>query len=115
MSTVYAIVWEFRPRAGREGDFERAYGPEGDWALLFRRGEGYLGTELLRESGDPAGPRYLTIDRWASREAHEAFLRAHRAEYEALDRACEGVTDRESSLGCFESVEPAGRRGPGCG
>lgn len=108
MSTVYALVWEFRPRAGREEDFERAYGPEGDWARLFRRAEGYLGTELLRDGADSAGPRYLTIDRWSSREAHEAFLRAHQAAYEALDRACEGLSDRESFLGCFESVEPAG-------
>jgi heme-degrading monooxygenase HmoA len=113
MSAAYAIVWELRPRPGREEEFERAYGPEGDWARLFRRAEGYLGTELLR---DPAGPgRYLTIDRWASRAAFAAFKRAHGAEYEALDRACEGLTERESSLGSFENIEPGGQSGPGSG
>ena len=29
--------------------FERVYGPEGDWAQFFRTGRGYVGTELLRD------------------------------------------------------------------
>jgi hypothetical protein len=46
--TMYVILWRFRPVEGRESEFERAYGPSGEWALLFGRDDGYLGTELLR-------------------------------------------------------------------
>jgi hypothetical protein len=46
--TMYVILWRFRPVEGRESEFERAYGPSGEWALLFVRDDGYLGTELLR-------------------------------------------------------------------
>jgi hypothetical protein len=62
---MYVVLWRFRPREGRQSEFERAYGPSGEWALLFRRGDGYLGTELLQRSEDPR--EYLTLDRWTSR------------------------------------------------
>ena len=45
--SMYVILWRFRPVVGQESEFERAYGPSGEWARLFRRDEGYLGTELL--------------------------------------------------------------------
>jgi heme-degrading monooxygenase HmoA len=69
--TMYVILRRFRPVEGRESDFERAYGPSGEWALLFGRDDGYLGTELLRRSEDSR--EYLTLDRWVSRAAYETF------------------------------------------
>jgi heme-degrading monooxygenase HmoA len=68
---MYVILWRFRPLMGRESELERAYGPSGEWALLFRRDDGYLGTELLRRSEDSR--EYLTLDRWVSRAAFETF------------------------------------------
>lgn len=96
---MYAIVWAFRPRPGRAAEFEQAYGPAGEWAMLFQQAPGYLGTDLLRPIDD-AG-RYLTVDRWESRAAYEAFRAARSAEYEALDRACEGLTEAEERVGEF--------------
>ena len=61
---MHVIIWEFRAQRGREGEFEGAYGPDGDWANFFRSGEGYLGTELMRDLETPG--RYVTIDRWTS-------------------------------------------------
>jgi len=97
---VHVIVWRFRPKGGRELEFERAYGPQGVWVGLFSEGEGYLGSDLLRS----ADGEYLTLDRWTSREAYEAF-RARRADrYREIDRACEELTEAETPLGTFESV-----------
>jgi heme-degrading monooxygenase HmoA len=101
----YATLWEFTVAAARQAEFEAHYGPHGTWARLFRRADGYLGTELLRDHVDPL--RYLTIDRWESREAFQAFRRAHGAEYERLDRQFEGLTTREAPLGEYA---PAGDR-----
>ena len=56
---MYVLLWRFRPLVGRESEFERAYGPSGEWTRLFRR------------SDDPG--EYLALDRWASRAAYEAF------------------------------------------
>ena len=60
-------------------EFERVYGPEGEWAQFFRGGRGYVGTELLRDVEIPG--RYLVVDRWESREAYNDFVAANREEY----------------------------------
>lgn len=99
---MYVIVWRFEARAGREEEFERAYGPGGDWARLFARGEGYLGTDLLRDTA--AARRYLAVDRWRGEADYEAFRRQQMAEYAALDRRCEELTEREERVGAFEAV-----------
>jgi hypothetical protein len=83
--------------------FERVYGPDGEWARFFRAGEGYVGTELLA-SADGC----LLIDRWVSRESYEAFLAAHRGEYERRSAAGERVYVREQRLGGFESASAPG-------
>ena len=98
---VYVIVWEFEPKAGQEREFERTYAADGDWAALFRRSPEFRGTELLRPG---AGRRYLTIDRWTSAEAFAAFRNRWQADYEALDRACETLTEREALVGRFDST-----------
>jgi heme-degrading monooxygenase HmoA len=88
--------------------FERAYGVAGEWASFFRRGEGYLGTELLA-----SGDRYLLIDRWTSRDANEVFLASHRAEYDRRSADCEGLYLREERVGDFVSAPgPAARSSP---
>ena len=98
--TMYVILWRFLPLEGRESEFERAYGPSGEWALLFGRGDGYLGTELLRRSDDSR--EYLTLDRWASRRAYEAFRARWSSEYRRLDERLEELTEEEAPLGAFE-------------
>jgi heme-degrading monooxygenase HmoA len=98
---MYVYVWEFRVRKELLSEFEDVYGPEGAWVALFRRAEGYRGSELLRDAREAA--RYVTIDRWASREALESFRARFREEYEALDRRCEAFTSAETRIGDFET------------
>lgn len=82
--------------------FERRYGPEGDWAQLFRHSPAYHGTELLRDTADPA--RYLTVDRWDSAATFEEFKRQMAEAYEKLDREREALTASERSVGRFEEL-----------
>ena len=96
----YVVVWEFRVRRGREREFARQYGPRGDWAQLFRRGRGYVRTDLLRDR--EVNGRYLTVDVWASPAAYGAFRKKWRAEYAAIDERCEALTARERLIGHFE-------------
>ena len=79
--------------------FEAAYGPEGDWAKLFRRAPGYTRTELLKDV-DTVG-RYLTIDHWRSREDFWKFREAFRGEYLALDKRMAALTVLEKLIGQF--------------
>jgi heme-degrading monooxygenase HmoA len=99
---MYVVIWEYQLKADHVVDFETIYASNGTWAELFRKDEGYLGTELLRDLYH--AQRYITIDRWVSSRAYETFLAQWHGEYEALDAYCKGLTEQEALLGKWESV-----------
>jgi heme-degrading monooxygenase HmoA len=99
---VVRILWEFRVSDAMAAAFEERYSGDGAWARLFQRAEGYEGTQLLRDEAEPG--RYLTIDTWRDTAAFEAFQREHPADYQALDRECEGLTRSERCLGRFADL-----------
>jgi heme-degrading monooxygenase HmoA len=96
---MFIVVWQFEIAEEEIAAFEAAYGPEGDWARLFRLSPQYCGTELLRDAYVPGA--YLTVDRWTSEEAFRTFRKEHDAEYEKLDRACDELTQKEMRIGAY--------------
>jgi heme-degrading monooxygenase HmoA len=97
---TFIALWRYRVDESDRAAFERAYGPDGDWARLFGREPGYLGTELLRgECGD-----YLTLDRWQDETAWLRFKDRHASDYEELDSACEVRTVEEQRLGSYSTT-----------
>lgn len=96
---MFVVVWQFEIAEEKIAAFEAAYGPEGNWAKLFRSSPQYLGTELLRDAYVPGS--YLTIDRWTSEEAFRMFRKDHDAAYEVLDRTCDALTQRETRIGAY--------------
>lgn len=96
---MFVVVWQFEIAEENIPAFEAAYGPDGAWARLFRNAPNYLGTELLRDAYVPL--TYLTIDRWASEDDFRAFRKDHDPEYEALDRASDSLTSRETRIGAY--------------
>jgi hypothetical protein len=95
-----AILWSYVVDPEHVPAFERAYGPDGPWAALFQKSPDYLGTEFFRDT-DGA---YVTIDRWRSTAAYEAFLREHATEYHRIDAACEALTKSERAVGRWTAV-----------
>ncbi|HEU4494418.1 MAG TPA: antibiotic biosynthesis monooxygenase [Rubrobacteraceae bacterium] len=98
---MYEILWEYEVHPGQTMAFENLYGAEGEWANLFSQADGYVETLLLRDTDRPT--RYLTIDRWRSRDSYEAFVRAARPAYADLDRRGDALTLRERRLGAFDA------------
>ena len=92
----------FQYDANDEAEFERVYGPDGEWAAFFRTGAGFIGTELLKDVEAPG--RYLVIDRWESRDAYNDFVAAHRDEYMRRVDETAFHYERELRLGTFENV-----------
>jgi heme-degrading monooxygenase HmoA len=97
---VLALVFSYEARDPEQ--FERVYGPEGEWAEFFRRDSGYVGTELLRDAETPS--RYLVIDRWESADAYNSFAAANRAEFMARVDDTRAYYEQELRLGTFENV-----------
>ena len=89
-------VWRYRVRPEKTEAFLRAYGADGVWIELFKRGAGYISTELLRDALDPA--LFVTIDRWESRIAYDTFRKEFAEEYLALDSLCAAYTEDEELL-----------------
>lgn len=96
---MFCILWKYRVRSECLPEFENMYSSSGSWALLFRKYEGFLSTELLRS--DDEYHFYLTIDRWSSEDHYEAFLQKSRTEYEFLDKQGEKYTEEEELIGRF--------------
>ena len=97
---MLTLVFSYESRDPAE--FERAYGPDGEWTAFFRTGRGYVGTELLQDVEAPG--RYLVLDRWESREAYQAFVEERREEYMRHVDDTAFYYAAELRLGTFENV-----------
>ena len=98
---MITVLWEYQVKADRIAEFEKIYAFDGAWAEFFKKGDGFLGTELLHSIDHPQ--LYITIDRWESMKDYKSFLSQWKDEYEKLDRQCEGLSERENCLGTFEA------------
>ena len=107
---MIALLFSYEVRDAAE--FERVYGPDGEWAEFFRQGRGFIGTELLRDvegwaedrAPSARGGRYLVIDRWESADAYNAFVAERREEYMERVDATRFRYDSELRFGTFENV-----------
>jgi len=97
---VIALVFSYEVRDPAE--FERVYGPDGEWAGFFREGRGYVGTELLRDVEIPG--RYLVVDRWETAAAYNDFVDANRDEYMRRVDETRFLYEHELRFGTFENV-----------
>ena len=97
---MIALVFSYEVHEAAE--FERVYGPDGEWAEFFRQSRGFIGTELLRDVEAPG--RYLVIDRWESADAYNAFAAERQDEYMERVDATRFHYDSELRFGTFETV-----------
>jgi heme-degrading monooxygenase HmoA len=98
---MHVIVWSYRVVGGREAEFQALYAADGDWSRLFGRSPAYLGTQLLRDVAEAS--RFVTIDRWRTREDYQAFLESERPDYATLDARGDALTLEETRIGAFDA------------
>jgi len=96
---MFVILWEFTIRPEHRTAFEHAYGPDGEWAELFRKCPGFVRCELIQDAEDPG--RYVTLDYWEMPEAHVLGMQRIGAAYQELDARCDALTIRERRIGNF--------------
>ena len=93
---MYIRVWEYEVVAEHTDTFVAAYGADGDWAQLFQRSRGHVGTELFRGTDDKA--HFVTVDRWRDQSTWLAFLEEWGEAYNTLDVAMSRLTTSERGL-----------------
>jgi antibiotic biosynthesis monooxygenase len=96
LGVMFVRVWQYRVPPGRREPFQAAYGPQGPWADLFARSDGYLGTELYSDAFGTTS--WITVDRWSDRRDWDDFLTTWRDDYDALDRELAGLALDEVEL-----------------
>ncbi|QQS36709.1 MAG: antibiotic biosynthesis monooxygenase [Ignavibacteriales bacterium] len=98
-SEEFIYLWKFSVLAGKQNEFEKLYGADGEWVELFKKHPGYISTQLLKSTESEF--TYVTIDRWKSKEDMEDFKLKFKNEFEALDKKGELLTDNEKFIGDF--------------
>ena len=100
---MFCYVWSYIARPESLQVFRSAYGPDGDWAQLFRRDDAYIGTHLLAGHENPT--QFMTIDFWTSRQAFMSFRERFSREFETIDKTMEGLTTLETHVGDFDVLD----------
>ena len=101
--TQYLTIWEYKVKVPKMREFEKLYGPAGEWVKLFSTDDNYIKTELHKDINDPY--RFVTIDYWKSKEAYYSFRNSAKKDFEIIDKAGEELTEIEAHLGEFFSSQ----------
>jgi heme-degrading monooxygenase HmoA len=97
---MFSVIWTYTVLEQHSEAFRKHYSEDGSWAKLFQRGDGYLHTEFYQDTSHPE--RFLTIDRWRSREQYDRFFEQHRDAYLTLDKQCDDLTDSEELIATLD-------------
>lgn len=95
----YVYKWEFKVHPGKQHEFEKLYGPEGDWEKLFKKHPGYISTQLLKSTEQEN--TFITIDYWKSKEDLDEFKSTFKNEFEILEKEGEKLTISEKQVGNY--------------
>ena len=99
VAAAYVVLWDFQCHPDKTTEFLEAYGPEGEWATLFKQGEGYIRTELLADAKEAA--KYRVADYWQTELHYMRFKKQFTDPYKALDNRCTLLTRTENFAGAF--------------
>jgi hypothetical protein len=107
---MIAVVWQFEVRPGKEMEFERFYGVDGEWTAMNRHSRSYLGTSFLRDQN--RGTRYLLIEYWSEMLVYEEHKTFRRDQFATLDTRRHSLVASVEPLGLFTALDVPERTGP---
>ena len=99
---IFVYIWEYIVREEYLAEFQKIYGPEGDWVRLFKNAKGYIGTDLHQDISNST--RFISVDCWNTREDRDYFRKEYSREFELLDKHCERFTQSENLIGEFDAI-----------
>ncbi len=102
MTANYLYIWRYDVHEIHATEFVKAYGADGDWAQLFKGANGYVRTELYRDTQQPR--RYFTIDYWESEAHYRRFRDSMLEAYKAMDARFDAWTVEEVQIGGMNPV-----------
>jgi hypothetical protein len=107
---MIAIVWQFDVRHGRESEFERLYGVDGEWTKLNRQTRSYLGSSFLKDQNRAA--RYVLVEYWSEMLVYEQHRSSRTKAIESLEKRSAELVEATEPLGIFTALNVPERYGP---
>jgi heme-degrading monooxygenase HmoA len=97
----YNVLTEYTVEQEKLPDFLAAYHPTGSWPLFLKQADGYLQSRLLAD--DEHENVYVSIDRWATKDAYNTFTSADA--YRELDLQLQSVAGVKRRIGGYAAIE----------
>ena len=97
----------FYIKAESERKFELLNGPSGAWSKFFTRSSDFCGTNYLKSlesvlKDEEQARRYLTMDRWRSKEGFDSYVAEHQDRFDELSGMNEELALAKNHFGFFE-------------
>jgi hypothetical protein len=107
---MIAIMWQFDVKHGRETEFEKFYGADGEWTSMNRHTRSYLGSSFLRDQNRSS--RYMVIEYWSEMLVYEQH-KAYRSDaIDLLEGRRAALVESVEPIGIFTALDVPDRTGP---
>ena len=107
---MIAVVWQFQVRAGKQQEFERFYGADGEWSQIARRSRSFLGSSFLRDQASDTS--YLLIEYWSEMVVYERHRHSFVGDIGRLEQRRQEFCETTLPLGVFSALDVPERKGP---
>jgi len=107
---MVAVVWQFDVKKGREDEFDKLYGADGDWTALNRQIRSYLGSSFLRDQSQSS--RYLLVEYWSEMLVYEQHKASRSAKMDAIETQRADLVEAMEPLGIYSALDVPDRWGP---
>ena len=107
---MVGVIWQFDVKKGREEEFEKLYGADGDWSALNRRTRSYLGSSFLKDQNRPG--RYLLIEYWSEMLVYEQHRTSRSTMLDQIETRRAELVDAMEPMGIYTALDVPERWGP---
>jgi len=107
---MIAIMWQFDVKKGREDEFEKLYGADGDWTTLNRQTRSYLGSSFLHDQNRAS--RYLLIEYWSEMIVYEQHRTSRSTMIKSIETRRAELVEAIEPLGIYTAIDVPDRWGP---
>jgi quinol monooxygenase YgiN len=107
---VIAVVWQFQVKAGKQQEFERFFGADGEFTHLARRSRSFLGSSFLRDQASDTS--YLLVEYWSEMVVYERHRQSFGVDIRTLEDRRQEYCDAVLPMGVFTALDVPERYGP---
>ena len=107
---MIAVVWQFQVKPGKQLEFEKFYGADGEWSQMARRSRSFLGSSFLRDQASDT--TYMLVEYWSEMVVYERHRKSFVNDIYALEKRRSDFCEAILPVGVFQALDVPDRDGP---